>query len=182
VSPYSNIPGVDEAFDREGRELVDAFRVTPAGGFFDDTGSPNAFATPEQMFDNGPDGTIIFGLTLLAQEARRDGVGVGVIGIFAHEFAHIRQIRDRRLAEVATPVRELHADYLAGWYLAQRGFLSPAVAPALQSFFEKGDYGYFSPNHHGTPEQRLRAIMSGLLDQSTSIDAAFSQGLAFVEY
>jgi hypothetical protein len=160
--------------------LLSIFPVTPYGFYLDDFGSPNAFATPESLTPAGPDGTIIFGVTLLSAELSRDsGIGFSIPAIFAHEFGHIFQFD--RGEGLPAPAMELHADFLAGWYLAARSQWSPTdIGPALRSFFEKGDYEFNSPQHHGTPEQRLHALMEGVNCGARSASSAFDLGLAAV--
>lgn len=181
IVPYSGNPEVDAAYQREGLALVEIFEVKPAGGYFNDSSGPNAFATPIKYFQNSYDGTIAFGIRLLDMELRRDyGRGLSVPAIMAHEFAHIYQFMDGSLADVATPVRELHADFLAGWYMARRNISESLMKPALDAFFGMGDYHFNSPNHHGTPMQRLRSLLAGYADSATSIEEAFQSGLEHV--
>ena len=182
IMPWSPYPPINVAYQREGLQLVQIFQVQPAGGFLDDSGAPNAFATPQVLFANGPHGTVIFGLELTAMELRRDGgVGMALPAIMAHEFAHIRQFRDGRLDAYDTSVRELHADFLAGWYMKLRRYLMPTdMSPALRAFFERGDYEFNSEQHHGTPDQRLEAVAAGVQSTATTVPEAFEEGLTHV--
>lgn len=183
ITPWSPYPLINAAYQREGMQLLGFFGVQPAAGFLDDTGSPNAFATPQAMFTNGPHGTILFGLQLTGMELQRDnGVGMSLPAIMAHEFAHIRQFHDGRLTEYETSIRELHADFLAGWYMQKRRMLMPTdITPALRAFFERGDYEFNSEQHHGTPEQRLAAVSAGVSSGASSIEEAFDDGLVHVD-
>jgi hypothetical protein len=182
IMPLSPYPLVNIAYQREGLQLVQVFGMQPAGGFLDDADGPNAFATPQVMFRNGPDGTVIFGLRLTATELQRDGgVGMALPAIMAHEFAHIRQFRDGRLDAFDTVVRELQADFLAGWYMKLRGHLMPTdISPSLRAFFERGDFEFNSEQHHGTPEQRLQAVVAGAQSRATTITEAFEEALGHV--
>ena len=110
-SPNSNL---NAAFQQEGLQLIAVFNVAPSGLFFVDGSNPNAFATPEVMSANGPDGTVVLGLSLASQELARDlGYGFSIPAIMAHEFGHILQFKRGGV----TPGKnaELQADYLAGW-------------------------------------------------------------------
>src|SRR5262249_54753207 len=49
-------------------EIGQLFGVRPAVCFYDDRDSPNAFATPQVIFPEGPDGTVALGRTLLAKD------------------------------------------------------------------------------------------------------------------
>lgn len=182
LSYNSGMPAVDEAWDREGKALLRIFQVTPAGGFLDDSDGPNAYATNEVYYTNGPDGTVMFGVNLLRSELSRDhGIGMSIPAITAHEFAHICQFKDRRLLQVPTKYRELHADFLAGWYMAIRHSFSPGdLTPVMESFFEKGDYHFNSPGHHGTPPERLEQLRAGMMVRSNAISEVFNLGIRSV--
>ncbi|MEM8811584.1 MAG: hypothetical protein AAGF59_03130, partial [Pseudomonadota bacterium] len=82
------------------------------------------------------------------------------------------------------PVRpvELHADYLAGWYLGRwRNHVDWAeVGPALKRFYQLGSYDFNNPNFHGTPDQRQGAVGQGLADTHLPLDAAFQAGRDYV--
>ncbi|MCR9261496.1 MAG: hypothetical protein NXH95_17390 [Pseudomonadaceae bacterium] len=174
--------GVDRLFQREGEFLLRSFPVIPYGYFLRDDNAPNAFASSKSINRNGPHGTILFGIRLLTEEFERDGgAGFAIPGIFAHEFAHIFQFSSG--FQAPTPIMELHADFLAGWYLARRSQIPGIwtdVRPALQSFFEKGDYAFNDPSHHGTPNQRLAAVQAGLVSRTSRADEAFALGLRYL--
>ena len=147
--------------------LVSTFGVSPGFAFFDDGNSPNAFASPDTLVGSGP-GTVMMGMRLFAQMmARRDG-GVTVIGICAHEFGHIHQMfngyRDRLLELDATnkPI-ELHADFLAGYYMARRKAEHPGLDLTVLArvLHDGGDTEYTNQKHHGTPQERLNALSAG---------------------
>lgn len=181
LSYYSGSAAIDAMWDSEGKHLIRVFSVTPAGGFLNDSGGPNAFATPERYYKNGPDGTVMFGVNLMQSELMRENRGITIHAITAHEFGHIRQIKDGRLLSVHTKWRELHADYLAGWYMGVRNqFENVDLAPVLQSFFSKGDYNFTSENHHGTPDERVKALQAGINDRRQSISVAFDNGMQFL--
>lgn len=167
---------LDNAFRSESPILSSSFGVTPMGWFYDDSEGENAMATSAVTNFQFPDGTVIIGLRLIQAELYRDGgVGLSIPGILAHEYAHIVQFKAGR--HPATPVNELHADFLAGWYLARRGYNYFTVGPAFQSFFSKGGYDFNSPNFHGTPQQRLTAIQAGFNNGYLFPGAAYQQGL-----
>jgi hypothetical protein len=176
---YSGNQELDAASQREGLELIRKFGVSPRGFFFNDEGAPNAYATNRAENSAGPDGTVVLGLTLVNAELRRDGgAGLAVPAIMAHEFAHIVQYK--RNSPLSTKLKELQADYLAGWYLGNR-FIYTNVGPAFQAFFGMGDYKFNDPNHHGTPAQRLSAIKAGLEESKQSFDQAYGRSSEYVK-
>jgi predicted metalloprotease len=108
------------------------------------------------------------------------GSGLSIAAIMAHEFAHIAQFR--RGPNEPTIIRELHADFLAGWYLANDPqFQLSNVEPAFRAFYDRGDYQFNRQTSHGTPQQRLSAVKAGYQRVGTSLDRAYTDGLAFVK-
>ncbi|WP_107668149.1 neutral zinc metallopeptidase [Cyanothece sp. BG0011] len=87
----------------------------------------------------------------------------------AHEYGHSVQkhlgILDKNLPIV---VLELQADCLAGAFFAatdELGILEPGdVKEGAITAMMTGDYDYEHTHHHGTPEQRGRAFLSGFND------------------
>ena len=170
--------------------LANTFRVSPGFAFFDDGHHPNAFAVPETLLDNGP-GTVMMGMHLFGKlMARvRDG-GITVIAVCAHEFGHIHQMQAgyedelKALDKTGKPL-ELHADFLAGYYLSLRKNEHPeldlrAVGGILHNM---GDWSVTSPGHHGTPDERVAALSAGFnfgKDGTRDIAEAAKAGLSFV--
>jgi len=175
-------PQLDAVILRELTVLGTGFLVHPRFFLFDDTGSPNAMATPVRIDSSPsfPDGTLLFGVTLFAQEfSRQSGQGFAIPAIMAHEFGHIVQFKLG--VGMPTHLLELHADFLAGWYLGnRRNFIYTEVQEPLESFFEKGDYMFNNPGHHGTPKERLAAVAAGLASASLPIGEAVKRGLGYV--
>ena len=159
----SNTTGVralDRLIAREKVRLRRLFRVRPYVFIYNDRGRPNAAATLQRV-RRGTDGTVLFGRTLMVRELYRGRyASTAVAGIMAHEYAHIVQLR-RGAGRVRTVFLELHADCMSGWYLqrSRRGRLT--IQPFARSLYQKGDYLYWSRAHHGTPRQRIRALIAG---------------------
>jgi hypothetical protein len=148
--------------------LASAFRVGPGFAFFDDGKAPNALAVAETLLGSGP-GTVLMGMHLFGQlMARvRDG-GITVIAVCAHEFGHIYQMQadyKDKLLELDTTARpvELHADFLAGYYLALRKAEHPELNLSLvgRVLHALGDTDFTNRQHHGTPEERFGALSAG---------------------
>jgi hypothetical protein len=170
--------------------LANTFKVSPGFAFFDDGEHPNAFAAPETLLDNGP-GTVLMGMHLFGQlMARvRDG-GIAVIAVCAHEFGHIHQMQGgyqgefKALDKTARPI-ELHADFLAGYYLSLRKTEHPeldlnAVGGVL---YKMGDWDVTSPRHHGSPDERVAALSAGFKfgsEGTHDVAEAAKAGLSFV--
>ncbi|KYC43340.1 metalloprotease [Scytonema hofmannii PCC 7110] len=84
--------------------------------------------------------------------------------IIGHEYAHAMQTAYGFQPRV-TPISELQADCLAGVYLG----LIPNIVFDKRDILEIatlahriGDYQWGQRHHHGTPEQRVRAVILGM--------------------
>jgi len=147
-------------------------------------GSPNAAATQIVLSPSGSDGTVFFGTKLITNEFQLDR-GYGIPTIIGHEFAHVLQMKNR-LPVSSVHWRELHADFMAGWFTALRAHFRPQnVDASALSIFTKGDWAFNDPGHHGTPEERLAAFKAGVIAQATGqamdADAAYRQGLEYIK-
>ncbi len=176
---YRNIgyPNLDSLIYWEGNLLASIFGVNPAILIINDWQSPNAFAywgvTDPRFY-----GTIYLGIRLLYDELFSMDKGVlAVVGIMAHEFAHILQWKYQ--SQLIGKYRELHADFLAGYYLGVKNYiLYRDLCAFASSLFTKGDYNFWNPDHHGTPQQRVAAMNMGygLGKSGSEINKAYLKG------
>jgi hypothetical protein len=153
---------LDKVLNTEKANLENVFKVKVDLKILDDSQSPNAYATSESSNPFFFDGTVYIGYTLLNNELMKRKNGVfAVKGIMAHEFGHILQTKLK--CELQGSQRELHADFLAGYYVAMRGeFKTEADLTAFaESLYEKGDSELWDESHHGTSEQRLKVMLAG---------------------
>lgn len=84
--------------------------------------------------------------------------------ILSHEYAHAAQTVGRFLPNNITKV-ELQADCLAGFYMGAMPnvtFDRQDIQQIATLAYEIGDYEFNNTQHHGTPEQRTRAVLTGL--------------------
>lgn len=84
--------------------------------------------------------------------------------IVAHEYAHAMQTA-YRFQPRSTPIIELQADCLAGVYLGliPNIVLDERDTQEIASLaYHLGDYAWGSRHHHGTPEQRVKAVVLGM--------------------
>jgi len=163
------------------------YGLNPAFFLFDDSSSPNAFATPTVYQPGFTDGSVVMGSNLLVNEFRSSGSGVNfsITGILAHEVAHILQFRLNE--QLSTNLKEIEADYMAGWFMSQlsrlpNGYVwnAQAAQQNLLSFYSKGDVEFNSPNHHGTPEERAAAVQAGFTQINNSVRTAFAHAHDYV--
>jgi hypothetical protein len=176
---------IDAALIAELKKILNIIPINPGFQYIDDV-SPNAFAVPENVV-RGTQGTVYIGLRLINGEFNNDAYGgVAVAGICAHECGHIYQFQNgymEALAGQTALLVELHADYIAGLYLGRdRSHSREHVEVFSHSLFSKGDYDFNKPQHHGTPDQRVRAMRQGydLGTTDTDFATAVRQGAAFV--
>ncbi len=164
---------LDQRINGEATRIGYVFGVQPKLWVYVDENGPNAIASPRSAI-LGATGEVFLGRTLLQKELRNVGEE-GVAGIMAHEFGHILQVQ--RHSALSGPSRELQADFLAGYYLGAKNIVLGAdVVAAAEAIWEQGDYQFTSPQHHGTPAQRVKAFTAGLATAHLGITAAYAEG------
>jgi hypothetical protein len=149
-------------------DIAGRFHVRPGFAFYDDGGAPNAKALTTTAFV-GTSGTVLCGRTLLATSLADSSRGdLFITSVLAHEFGHILQnvtSYSGRLRKGQSTVKavELHADFLAGFYICVRGQSYPPqqMTSLGQAWEALGDSDYTNPQHHGTAAQRIAAMEAG---------------------
>ncbi|NET55036.1 MAG: hypothetical protein F6K47_02175 [Symploca sp. SIO2E6] len=84
--------------------------------------------------------------------------------IVAHEYAHAMQTAFGFQPNI-TPISELQADCLAGFYLGVIPNIVFDTSDILEigSFAHSvGDFETWHDDHHGTPKQRIKAVSIGI--------------------
>jgi predicted metalloprotease len=100
--------------------------------------------------------------------------------VVAHEYGHNIQQESGILAgnTRALPT-ELNADCLAGtwghWEYGQGKMDDAGVKQVLDAALAVGDFDFMSPQHHGTPQQRRDAVLTGFNDGTQSACAQYLQ-------
>lgn len=125
------------------------------------------YATSDDAFYCDVDDTIVLGADVISETQRDFGAG-GIAFLLAHEYGHNLQVEtgvDAYDSATAKPV-ELHADCLAGAYLADalhRGTIdAAALDQARAAAYAVGDDAVDDPDHHGTSQERLDALNRGI--------------------
>jgi hypothetical protein len=166
----TGVEALDEWIAIEKKLVEDFFKVKTDLHILDDSDSPNAFATEESSNTFRLDGTVYLGYKLLGSElSKKEGFST-VRGILAHEYAHILQLKlDCKLEG---DMRELHADFMAGWYVGIRSLYKDkaGVIAFAKSLYAKGDVELWDEAHHGTPKQRLKAMLGGYAVSAKTTD------------
>lgn len=196
VMTETGIQGLDNAIldDITQLEKPEIFNVHVPMYFLNDDMENAFFApvkVPELIRREGGDpnapitGTVFFGMKLLRNEYQRsNGSGMSIPAIIAHEYAHAMQ--SQKGFPYNGKWRELHADFMAGWYTTHRArFRRQDIGQAAANFYQKGDYGFYDEGHHGTPMERKAAFDAGYrLNSQQNVSngsVAFEYGRRYVE-
>lgn len=170
---------LDQKFNSSQATLQNLFGVSVNQFVYDDGQSPNAYATRgnDPMYD----GLVAFGRTMLASRLWNINKGeYAVAGILAHEYAHVMQIK-KGTSYSSGKLRELHADFMAGYFIGKQGFPQSGINSFANDLYSIGDYDFWSPQHHGTPEERVDAMLVGFQNRNLSANSAYSAGLTYVK-
>jgi hypothetical protein len=172
------------------RTLLDrqSFGVHPGIVFIDDGNSPNAFARPDALSADGPDGTIMLGVKLFSmiKQTKLDDLSYideNSTFVTFHEMAHILQFK-RGMSPAGPWQMEPHADFLAGWAYANS---LPKAAPGMKESLERGvklmfslgDTEFNDAAHHGEPQFRAAMVRAGFDSAELGLDAAFERGMKY---
>lgn len=182
-------PDMDRALDAALYKLAETFKIFPGFGFYDDGDEPNAWAMSKPLVP-GTDGTVGFGQTYFKKWLEFDNSGIAILATAAHEFGHVWLFKsglyDKVNAGQSTVKRsELHADFLCGYYMGVLKTRNPSASfwKAGEKIFQIGDFNIRSPDHHGTPEERVSSAEAGFkaafVDKRIA-DDAFKIGLDYV--
>ena len=162
LSRTCGVPWLDQMMPIESQYLNRYFGVSAGFTFFVETEGANAFATPDTLFGDRH-GTVFFGVQLLQQELSASPFGtIALAAIMAHEWGHILQFAHG--IRVPGKQMELSSDFMAGWWCGMKVLRNtPAVdmRTVARSLYEKGDYAFNSPGHHGTPPERVEQMSRG---------------------
>lgn len=186
-------------------QMSQLFDVLPTFGFINGGNVVNAFATTA-LYDREDgdadlpkreDGTVLFGdgiVGYLQKKGVQDPVAA-VLAVCAHEFGHIVQFRyvykDKPVISLLNDDQptvkrgELHADFLAGFYVgsaAKRNPNTPSADVALAASV-LGDFDTDHKGHHGTPKERQAAVHEGYklaYEKNETFGNALIYGLDYV--
>ncbi|WP_405377758.1 hypothetical protein [Nonlabens sp. Asnod3-A02] len=168
---------LDSKFNSEKINIDLLFDVATDLYIMDDSRNPNALANCGSNVGDF-DGTVRFGRNLLVNELYNSSRGeIAIAGILAHEIAHVAQCE--YMSPLKDQFRELQADFLAGYYLGTRGDINyERLKNFYRSLYEKGDWS--DPTHHGTPVQRVNAMLSGFKISYLNFRNAYNKSLEYI--
>jgi hypothetical protein len=165
MSSKSGDQAFDEALIVELKRILEVIPVNPGFKYVSDD---NAFSRDDSVV-GGTAGTVLIGLKLVKGLLKANEGGVAVACVLAHECGHIFQFFSQnqyfdRLNAPTQRLRELHADLLAGYYMAKRMRpTSDALRIVEKAMIDFGSYNNSDPKDHGTPGQRSAALDKGYL-------------------
>lgn len=140
--------------------------------FFNGIGA-NVFILYEPSFQHrnayaSSNGQILFGIHMFYYTIENFNE-LAAAGILAHEWGHRTQFTFGWTQGLSSAAVELEADAFSGYYMAlAKGWAWSQIEGYYASTYATGDYNFHSPNHHGTPNQRLSSAFLGV---QTAIDA-----------
>jgi hypothetical protein len=138
------------------------YHSIPDFSFYYEDRSPQAKAL--RPTNGGTKTRVLLGVAL-CKRVRSDAKNWSstVVGILAHEWAHVFQYRTSFQAQRYT--WETHADFLSGWCMSRLSVADPDLRIDKFSGFllsTKGNLtGYFNEELYGSPEQRSKAALAG---------------------
>jgi len=146
---------------RAEREFLETiFQVTPEMWLLPASAKRAAFAAR-----GSGQGTVALHSKILKDrfwELKHRSAAIAVV--LAHQYAHFLQWK--RGVRVPEKRRELHADFLAGYYLGKRNFATLGAGPSLDPDFAASLFAAADPilndaAEHGSPDERVRALADG---------------------
>ncbi|WP_262298584.1 hypothetical protein [Microvirga sesbaniae] len=176
---------LDQAFIAELKRIVSVLNINPGFQYIDEM---NSYSTIE-VYIPGTKGTVFFGVPLIKMLMMEPDGGIAVAGIAAHECAHVLQYvidipSKLRTTSGSVTLLELHADFLAGYYIGRRnGDGSSSIIRLSSALYKFGDYDFKSPAHHGTPAKRSAAAEKGyaVAQNGGKLQDAIEAGMKYVK-
>jgi hypothetical protein len=163
MTSTSGDPRFDNAVIAELKRILQVIPIDPG---FKYVKANNAAATPESIV-GGTKGTVLIGLDFVSDLVKQDDGGVVVAGVLAHECGHIFQYFSRYhdlLKGQTHRLLELHADLLAGYYMAKKlGSAGRKLSGLQRTLIQTGTYNNLDVTNHGTPGQRNAALDKGYM-------------------
>jgi len=142
------------------------------------------FQSTNQCSSPGCVGLVVVGRYLLAEQLQKKYGLEKVKAILAHEFGHAIQSKMGWHGNGYAKWKELHADFMAGFYMAQKAYITEELLGSfIQEFYDRGDFEFYNPDHHGTPNERGCAFREGFGASrrfNLSVYGAFQSGVVYL--
>jgi|SRR5882724_1385480 len=176
----------DVALDQALKKIADKFGVSPQFGFYTEAGNPSAYV----QLSTGSEGLVAVEENYFRKVMEYDASGVSFLAVVAHLFGHIVQQKSGKFIEIwgnlPFPRRvELHADYLAGFFLgSSRRKGDPGSFQASGDKFKQiGTYDPRNITYFGTASERAGALQQGFnagYSEDRDIQFAVRAGVDYV--
>jgi hypothetical protein len=183
MTSTSGDPRFDSALIAELKRILQVIPIDPG---FKYVKANNAAASDESIV-HGTKGTVFIGLDFVRKLVDHDDGGVSVAGVLAHECAHIYQYFSPYNDELKGSTYlwfELHADLLAGYYMAKKlGTDTLRLSEFQRTLIRSGTYNEQDLRNHGTPGQRNAAMDKGyrLSRSGMTFEDAAREGKEYVQ-
>ncbi|MDT8411895.1 MAG: hypothetical protein RQ875_05500 [Vicingaceae bacterium] len=127
-------------------------------------------------------GTIYLGMKMMVEQYKKHGNAETIKAILAHEFGHaIQQLVSWK---EKGKWRELHSDFLAGFYIGKKyDYSEEEMNLFYKEFYDIGDNNFWSPEHHGTPIERECAFLEGYYyakENNVTVQTAHLYGIEYI--
>jgi len=193
------LPGLDSSGDRRFDQslgetlshIASTLGAFPYFSFYDDRQvhedlKGGAFAS--RLALKGGEGTVVYSLSLVERARRQQGADDAMIAICAHEFGHVLGFKlglDEALHRFSLPQSafELHADYLAGYYVQRYLALRQGGISGIAGVWS--GLGGLRNGSHGSARHRRDSFTHGYRFGSVTPNArgdhAFHAGVKFLK-
>lgn len=163
---------LDSVINVEFIKLENFFHLNLEFYYLEESHGENAFYDPS-------DASVLLGRKLMSHCDY-----YSIIAVLAHEFGHAMQHVLSWKESGKRP--ELHSDYLAGYYIGKQyaTLKEPDLNKLIEKFYSLGGDDFFSPDHHGKPEERMCAFFEGYYfakTTNTTVEEACLYGFLYVE-
>jgi hypothetical protein len=133
----------------------------------------------ENAYYDGSDASVLLGRKLMSKLDF-----TSMIAVLAHEFGHAMQHVLSWSESGKRP--ELHSDFLAGYYMGKQysSIQEKEISRVMNTFYSIGDHDFFSPDHHGSPNERYCAFYEGYnfaKTKASTVEEACMYGFLYVE-
>jgi hypothetical protein len=165
-------PLLDSLITAEFNKLENFFHIDLEFYYLEEYQGENAYYDPS-------DASVLLGRRLMSNCDYHS-----IMAVLAHEFGHAMQHVLSWAENGKRP--ELHSDYLAGYYIGKQysTMKETDLNKVIEKFYSLGDDAFFSPEHHGKPEERMCAFYEGYYfakTTNTTIEEACIYGFLYVE-
>lgn len=183
VLSSTGVSNLDSIVYSEINKLESFFKINVDFFYISEYGGANAYFNP-QCVTKGCVGTVFLGFQLLLDLHAKHGDNA--IHVFratlAHEFGHA--VQKLIYWDEGWKRPELHADYMAGYYIgSEYDYSEDQMSSFYNEFLTIGDKNIFSSGHHGTPQERKCAFLEGYYfakETNTTVETANVYGLQYV--